>query len=116
MLVYTEHKRDSSTVILSQKKNINFVIKQYDLIKPLTKEIPNALRKKNPSLIAEIFKKHWILKKKISNQMSNKEIDNLYDFLIKNCNFLGGKLIGAGGGGFFLMITKNKQKTRQKHN
>lgn len=110
MLVYTKLKRDSSTVILSQKKNKNFVIKQYDLIKPLTKEIPNALKKKNPSLIAEIFKRHWIIKKKMSNQMSNKQINNQYDFLVKNCNFLGGKLIGAGGGGFFLMITNNKQK------
>ena len=43
--------------------------------------------------------------------MSNKQINNQYDFLVKNCNFLGGKLIGAGGGGFFLMITNNKQKT-----
>ena len=51
MLVYTKLKRDSSTVILSQKKNKNFVIKQYDLIKPLTKEIPNALKKKNPSFL-----------------------------------------------------------------
>ena len=111
MLVYTELKRDSSTIILSQKKNINFVIKQYDLIKPLTKEIPIALKKKNPALIAEIFKRHWAIKKKISSQMSNKQINDLYDFLIKNCNFLGGKLIGAGGGGFLLMLTKNKKKT-----
>ena len=35
----------------------------------------------------------------------------VHDFLIKNCNFLGGKLIGAGGGGFLLMLTKNKKKT-----
>ena len=42
--------------------------------------------------------------------MSNKQINRLYDFLIRKCNFLGGKLIGAGGGGFFLMITQNKKK------
>ena len=61
--------------------------------------------------MAEVFKRHWLIKKKLSNQMSNKQINRLYDFLIRKWNFLGGKLIGAGGGGFFLMITQNKKKT-----
>tara|TARA_B100000700_G_scaffold330298_1_gene455806 strand:- start:3618 stop:4592 length:975 start_codon:yes stop_codon:yes gene_type:complete len=111
MLVYTRHKRDSSKIIQSQKKNLKSVIKQYDLIKPLTDEIPKILKRKNTNLMAEVFKRHWLIKKKLSNQMSNKQINRLYDFLIRKCNFLGGKLIGAGGGGFFLMITQNKKKT-----
>ena len=111
MLIYTEHKRDSSKIILSQKKNKKFVLEQYDQIKNLTKEIPLALNKKNPSKIAEIFKKHWAIKKQISKEMTNKQINFLYNFLINKCKCLGGKLIGAGGGGFFLVIVKNKKKT-----
>ena len=43
--------------------------------------------------------------------MTNKSINDLYIRLMNKYNFLGGKLIGAGGGGFFLMITPNKKKT-----
>ena len=111
MLVYTKQKRQSAKIILSQKKNLQNVIKKYDLIKSLTKKIPFILKAINPEQIAYLFTNHWNIKKKLSNQMTNKQIDNLYNFLIKNCNFIGGKLIGAGGGGFFLMITKNKKKT-----
>ena len=43
--------------------------------------------------------------------MTDKKIDKLYSDMLKKYNFLGGKLIGAGGGGFFLMITNNKSKS-----
>ena len=42
--------------------------------------------------------------------MTNSKIDKLYNKLCKNPFFLGGKLIGAGGGGFFLFVIKNKKK------
>ena len=42
--------------------------------------------------------------------MTNSKIDKLYNKLSKNSHFLGGKLIGAGGGGFFLFVIKNKKK------
>ena len=38
--------------------------------------------------------------------MTNRQIDTLYEILINRFNFYGGKLIGAGGGGFFLMLDK----------
>ena len=47
--------------------------------------------------------------KKFSNQMSNNKIDKLFDKIKKNKNVTGGKLIGAGGGGFF-SFNSNKKK------
>ena len=109
MLVYTEHKRDSSKIILSQKRNTSSVLKQYDLIKNIAHTLPKILKKRSVLNIANIFKKHWNIKKTLSKEISNSRIDTLYDFLIKRCNCLGGKLIGAGGGGFFLVVVKNKK-------
>tara|TARA_Y100000389_G_C17466348_1_gene525993 strand:+ start:1891 stop:2868 length:978 start_codon:yes stop_codon:yes gene_type:complete len=111
LLVYSKQKRQSSKVILSQKKNLSQVINNYDLIKSLTKEIPNIINDGSPQLLAKLFSDHWQIKKKLSNEISNNKLNNLFNFLLKKCNFSGGKLIGAGGGGFFLMVTKNKKET-----
>jgi D-glycero-alpha-D-manno-heptose-7-phosphate kinase len=111
LLVYSKQKRQSSKVILSQKNNLSAVIENYDLIKSLTKEIPNIIDNGTPMLLARLFSTHWEIKKKLSNKISNKKINDLYNLLINKCSFIGGKLIGAGGGGFFLMITSNKKKS-----
>ena len=111
LLVYTKKKRVSSKVILSQKKRKSKVLDYYDSIKGLNKKLLFSMRSNNPKYIADLFNKHWENKKKLSNQMTSNIIDNLYFRLLKNYNFLGGKLIGAGGGGFFLMVTSDKKKT-----
>ena len=103
-------KRDSSTVILSQKKRENNTISGYDKIKSLNKPMLKLLNSNNVSNFGNLFNKHWEIKKKFSNQMSNNKIDKLFDKIKKNKNVTGGKLIGAGGGGFFLVSTPNKKK------
>ena len=52
---------------------------------------------------------HWKLKKNRSSQMSSSYIDDIYDFALKN-SALGGKLVGAGGGGFLLFYTNTPDK------
>jgi D-glycero-alpha-D-manno-heptose-7-phosphate kinase len=52
---------------------------------------------------------HWQLKKKRSGDMSNRRIDEWYETAIRN-GALGGKLIGAGGGGFLMFYTENKRR------
>jgi len=54
---------------------------------------------------------HWEHKKKRSPGMSNGEIDRLYDLAQRN-GALGGKLIGAGGGGFLMFYTEEKSRLR----
>ena len=52
----------------------------------------------------------WKLKRNLSKAVTNSKIDNLYETAIKE-GALGGKLLGAGGGGFFLLyVPKNKIK------
>ena len=54
---------------------------------------------------------HWRHKKKRSGQMSNSHIDEWYDLAMKN-GALGGKLIGAGGGGFLMFYADDKDRLR----
>tara|TARA_B100000989_G_scaffold87695_1_gene63210 strand:+ start:5862 stop:6827 length:966 start_codon:yes stop_codon:yes gene_type:complete len=107
LLVYTNKKRESSKIILKQKQKANKIINYYDQIKSLNDQTLYYLKKNDPKKLGEIFNKHWTIKKKLSSNMTNKQIDNLYEILIKEFNFYGGKLIGAGGGGFFLMVGNN---------
>ena len=57
--------------------------------------------------------KHGSLKKKLSNSVSNKSIDSIYNHGIKN-GALGGKLLGVGSGGFLLFYVNNKNKKHLK--
>ena len=58
----------------------------------------------------------WIAKKKLSNQISNARIDEIYDYVLSK-GATGGKLLGAGGGGFLLFyMKKNLQKSFLKRN
>ena len=59
----------------------------------------NAIKNEKISLIGKIFNSHWKLKN-LTNEMSDKDIDKLYSKIQRLVGF-GGKLIGAGGGGFF---------------
>ena len=56
---------------------------------------------------------HWEHKKKRSKNMSNPEIDEWYQIALKN-GALGGKMIGAGGGGFLMFYSEDKMKLRHK--
>ena len=109
VLIYTKKKRDSAKVILSQKKNEN-IISIYDTIKSLNGDLIDSFQNKKIKKLANLFNVHWNLKRKISNMISNNDIDSLYNRLINQHNCEGGKLIGAGGGGFFLMVVKSKKK------
>ena len=110
LLIYTNIKRDSSKVILSQKKRQSDIISYYDQIKLLNNPILKSLKMGNIKKIGYYFNKHWQIKKSLSNKISDKKINNFFNYLCSNFNIYGGKLIGAGGGGFFLVCTGNKKK------
>jgi D-glycero-alpha-D-manno-heptose-7-phosphate kinase len=109
VLVYTKEKRESSKIIKSQKKNYN-IIDLYDGIKELNNELLSSFKELKVEKIANVFNKHWDIKKKLSKVITNHRLNLLYKKLMLEHKCLGGKLIGAGGGGFFLMVVKNKKK------
>ena len=62
-------------------------------------------------MLGELFHTHWQTKKKRSPHISNPIIDECYETAIKN-GALGGKLIGAGGGGFLLLFCAPAKRAR----
>jgi len=61
---------------------------------------------------AELMHEHWLHKKERSENTSNDRINTIYDLARKN-GALGGKLVGAGGGGFLLFFTRDRTRLRQ---
>jgi len=111
MLFYIGNKRSASNMLKQQNKNIkkNFsILKSMKLQVDKTKNIIEQGR--NLNRIGKILNEGWTLKKKLSKKITSKRIDLIYNSALKN-GALGGKVLGAGGGGFLLLyVTKNKQK------
>ena len=91
------------------------MIKNLDKVKAMGKEFSLLLRNKDFGSYGKLLHEHWLLKKERSEAMSNNKIDDLYEFGLNNGSN-GGKIIGAGGGGFFLFyVNLSKQKYFIKH-
>lgn len=112
VIFFTGYSRSSYKILKDQNnRTINFdkdMIKNLDMIKEMGKLSKIAMENYNFNEFGEIMDHHWRIKKKRSDVMSNKKINYLYD-LAKANGAIGGKLIGAGGGGF-LMFYSNKPK------
>ena len=61
----------------------------------------------NITEIANLLNEQWKIKKALSAFVSNQKINQLYDYALQN-GALGGKILGAGGGGFFLFVSRNR--------
>lgn len=113
MMFYTSIQRDANEILAeqSQKAKIDddIAIKSMHRIKEIGKEIKLALEKDNVTGFGRLMHEHWIEKKKISDKMSNGEIDKWYEKALAN-GALGGKLMGAGGGGFLLFCAENGKR------
>jgi D-glycero-alpha-D-manno-heptose-7-phosphate kinase len=73
------------------------------------------LEKDDLDEFGRLMDEHWREKKKTSGKISNNIFDSYYD-LAKQCGALGGKIIGAGGGGFFMFYTNSREKKRMLRN
>jgi D-glycero-alpha-D-manno-heptose-7-phosphate kinase len=81
-------------------------------VKELGLRILEVLERGEIARFGELMHEHWLHKKKRSSSMSNPDIDRWYQLGLSN-GALGGKLIGAGGGGFLLFYTEQKGRLRR---
>ena len=110
ILVFSNIKRYSSKIIKSQKKD---KINHYKIVKKEVNKIIKIIESNSKKELGRIFNEHWLRKMKLSNEMTNKRTDDLYKKIMNNKYFYGGKLIGAGGGGFYVFVVKNKNKANK---
>ena len=102
-LFYTGITRSASSVLKHQKNEMDSN-RKLDVIDSMVELVPilkNESEKGKIDEMGRILNEGWNLKKQISNKISNPSIDNLYDYGL-SCGASGGKLLGAGAGGFIL--------------
>jgi D-glycero-alpha-D-manno-heptose-7-phosphate kinase len=111
VMYFTGFTRSASQVLSDQvDKSVRNDIAMLDnlhKIKAIGREIENSLKAGDFVSFAQLMDEHWKIKRNRSPGISTPEIDMLYDIGMKN-GALGGKLIGAGGGGFILFYTKDR--------
>jgi D-glycero-alpha-D-manno-heptose-7-phosphate kinase len=88
------------------------MIDNLHFVKDLGYKSLEAIESGNLATFGRLMHEHWQHKKKRSNLMSNPDIDRWYDLAMAN-GALGGKLIGAGGGGFLMFYTEEKARLRR---
>jgi D-glycero-alpha-D-manno-heptose-7-phosphate kinase len=114
MMFYTNTERDANTVLAEQCEKIeakreNDAVKSMHRIKEMGYEIKNALIAGDVTRFGALLHEHWLEKRKISTKMSDARMDSWYEKALQN-GAIGGKLMGAGGGGFFLFCTGNGKR------
>ena len=106
ILCYTGKARESASIIDEQVKDLKKDTSKeeaYDESKRLAASIAKALKLRDIDGAAALLNLAWAQKKKFTSKISNKTIDTLYDVAMNN-GALGGKVSGAGGGGFMFFI------------
>jgi len=113
LLCHTGKTRNSGDIIREQKKNYEQGKEKIkialDSVKRLAGEMKNTLVKGKIRYLGKLLDENWENKKKFTKGITNTNIDNLYDVAIKN-GAIGGKISGAGGGGFMFFICEFDKK------
>lgn len=115
ILFFTGFSRSAGNILKEQndksKQHDEDMIKNLDFVKDLGYQSKDALEKGDLDTFADIMNTHWEYKKKRSGGMSNPQIDEWYSLALEN-GAQGGKMIGAGGGGFLMFYVKDKARLR----
>jgi D-glycero-alpha-D-manno-heptose-7-phosphate kinase len=119
VLAFTGFTRSASEILKDQdsrsRRNDQDMLDNLHFVKQIGRESKEVLQRGDLRRFAELMHVHWEHKKNRSKGMSNGPIDECYDYARRN-GALGGKLIGAGGGGFLLFYSEEKTRLRRALN
>ena len=117
LIFFTGTTRSADTILSEQasaiKEEKKDVTESMHYIKELGLEILEAVESGNITEVGRLFDAHWAHKKKISGKMTNEKFDKIYEVAKEN-GALGGKISGAGGGGFFTFYIENNKNNFRK--
>jgi D-glycero-alpha-D-manno-heptose-7-phosphate kinase len=116
LLYFTGYSRSASTILKEQddatRRQDAAMAENLDVVKDLGYQSQRALESGDLEGFAELLNQQWARKKRRSGAMSNERIDAWYRLAMDN-GARGGKLIGAGGGGFLLFYAEDKTRLRR---
>jgi D-glycero-alpha-D-manno-heptose-7-phosphate kinase len=113
LMFYVGNQRKASDILAEQKRNASREEK-FDILRSmvmLVSDLRNCLYSGHLDDFGKILHENWILKQKLASQITNNEIDQIYQAGIRG-GARGGKLLGAGGGGFMLFYCDKANQQR----
>jgi D-glycero-alpha-D-manno-heptose-7-phosphate kinase len=115
VMFFTGYSREADRVLQEQhvrsEAGDTEMLKNLDFIKEIGTATKKALEGGDSTEFARLMNEHWQYKKRRSSSMSNSQIDHWYDVALRS-GALGGKLVGAGNGGFLLFYAKDTAALR----
>lgn len=113
MLFFSGLSRTASEIVQEQKERTFININNLHRMKSLVDEAYNILtdERRNLKEFGELLNRTWELKKSLSSKITNTEIDEMYEKALQ-AGAIGGKLLGAGGGGFMAFYVEKKNQSR----
>lgn len=115
LLFYTGVKRSTSDILGGQSQALqegsDQVTRAMHQVKEIGIQVKRALEQGDLRGFGELLDRHWQSKKQLSNQVSGDQFDHWYQ-VARGSGAIGGKLMGAGGGGFFMFYCEPKDKPR----
>jgi D-glycero-alpha-D-manno-heptose-7-phosphate kinase len=118
VLIYTGIKRTASTIAETYVNNIDDSKRQLRIMKDLVDESISVLNSgRDLTAFGDLLHEAWQAKRSLSSSVTNSEVDSLYQEA-KAAGAIGGKLMGAGGGGFMLLFVppSKQEKVRERLN
>jgi D-glycero-alpha-D-manno-heptose-7-phosphate kinase len=117
LVIYTGITRSASQLLRQQSDEVNGHVKKQALLKrmvKLTYVLADELRRDNADAIGEILHENWVLKKRLTEGITTSEIDDWYE-TARRAGATGGKLLGAGAGGFLMIYAPEEAHDAIKH-
>lgn len=113
MMFYTGIKRSASEILGKQQEKVSEAggdaVERMHRIKSIGLESRKALEAGDLKRFGELLDEHWQTKKEVTDGMSNRAIDSWYSAAKEN-GAIGGKLVGAGGGGFLMLYCEDGRR------
>ena len=109
MLFYTGVTRNADKILTEQKRNIDGRSSVLRQLKKMAFDARHELEIGNLNAIGELLHESWELKKQLATQISNTSIDKIYN-AARCAGAIGGKITGAGGGGFLLLYCPHEKQ------
>jgi D-glycero-alpha-D-manno-heptose-7-phosphate kinase len=115
LLFYTGVTRKAADVLTEQKSNISNRMGLLTEMRDQADDLARLLRMGAMASVGQTLREGWMRKKQLATGITNSEIDEMYE-LAMSAGAIGGKITGAGGGGFFLVYTppENRAAVRKK--
>lgn len=111
LLFYSGVTRKADTILAEQSSNIKSREAVLDELKELARIACRELELGNVHAIGDLLHESWLLKKQLASQISNGMLDDLYN-TARKAGATGGKIVGAGGGGFLLLYCHPEHQER----